>query len=61
MGKPNGGVGTSATFTDTNQAEFVARRLLQAAGLAVDHSFIYEFRRQRYRALWCVFHEPDEI
>ena len=38
------GVGTTSTFTNTNQADFLARRLLQAAGLAVAHSFIYEFQ-----------------
>jgi hypothetical protein len=38
------GVGTSATFTNTNQANFIARRLLQESGLGVDHSFIYEFQ-----------------
>jgi hypothetical protein len=38
------GVGTSAAFTKTYQADFIARRLLQAAGLGVEHTFIYEFQ-----------------
>jgi hypothetical protein len=38
------GVGTSAAFTNANQADFIARRLLQAAGLGVEHTFIYEFQ-----------------
>jgi hypothetical protein len=38
------GIGTTSTFTNTNQAEFIARRLLEAAGLGVDHTFIYEFQ-----------------
>jgi hypothetical protein len=38
------GVGTTSTFTNTHQAEFIARRLLQAAGLGVQHAFIYEFQ-----------------
>jgi hypothetical protein len=32
------GIGTTSTFTNTNQAEFIARRLLEAAGLGVDHT-----------------------
>ncbi|MBV9877337.1 MAG: hypothetical protein JO025_21590 [Verrucomicrobia bacterium] len=38
------GIGTTSNFTNTNQAEFIARRLLEAAGLGVDHTFIYEFQ-----------------
>jgi hypothetical protein len=38
------GVGTTSTFTNASQATFIARRLLQEAGLGVEHSFIYEFK-----------------
>ena len=38
------GVGTSAPLTAAGQANFVARRLLQEAGLGVEHTFIYEFK-----------------
>jgi hypothetical protein len=38
------GIGTTSTFTNANQADFIARRLLEEAGLGVRHSFIYEFQ-----------------
>ena len=38
------GVGTTSTFTNEDQADFLARRLLEASGLGVQHSFIYEFQ-----------------
>jgi hypothetical protein len=38
------GIGTTSTFTNEDQADFIARRLLEEAGLGVDHSFIYEFQ-----------------
>ena len=38
------GIGTTSTFTNTNQADFIGRRLLEEAGLGVQHSFIYEFQ-----------------
>jgi hypothetical protein len=38
------GVGTSAAFTNTYQADFIARRLLQAPALGVEHTFVYEFQ-----------------
>jgi hypothetical protein len=38
------GIGTNSTFTNVDQAEFIARRLLEEAGLGVQHSFIYEFQ-----------------
>ena len=38
------GIGTNSTFTNENQADFIARRLLEESGLGVQHSFIYEFQ-----------------
>jgi hypothetical protein len=38
------GIGTSATFTNANQANYIGRRLLQASGLGIEHTFIYEFQ-----------------
>jgi hypothetical protein len=38
------GIGTTSTFTNEDQADFIARRLLEEAGLRVEHSFIYEFQ-----------------
>jgi hypothetical protein len=38
------GIGTNSTFTNEDQADFIARRLLEEAGLGVQHSFIYEFQ-----------------
>jgi hypothetical protein len=38
------GIGTNSTFTNEDQADFIARRLLEEAGLGVEHSFIYEFQ-----------------
>ena len=38
------GIGTNSTFTNQDQADFIARRLLEEAGLGVQHSFIYEFQ-----------------
>ena len=38
------GIGTTSTFTNANQADFIARRLLEESGLGVEHSFIYEFQ-----------------
>ena len=37
------GIGTTATFTNTHQANYISRRLLQEAGLGVEHSFVFEF------------------
>jgi hypothetical protein len=38
------GIGTTSTFTNPNQADFIARRLLLESALGVQHSFIYEFQ-----------------
>ena len=38
------GIGTTSTFTNEDQADFIARRLLEESGLGVEHSFIYEFQ-----------------
>src|ERR1700751_2308866 len=38
------GIGTNSTFTNEDQADFIARRLLEEAALGVEHSFIYEFQ-----------------
>src|SRR5258708_20347643 len=39
------GIGTNATFTNTTQAEFIPRRLLQESVLRVEHSLLSEFHR----------------
>jgi hypothetical protein len=38
------GIGTNSTFTNEDQADFIARRLLEETGLRVQHSFVYEFQ-----------------
>jgi hypothetical protein len=38
------GIGTTSTFINTDQADFIARRLLEESGLGVEHSFVYEFQ-----------------
>jgi hypothetical protein len=38
------GIGATSTFTNEDQADFIARRLLEASGRGVEHSFIYEFQ-----------------
>lgn len=37
------GIHTSSTFSQLNQANFIARRMLEELGLGIAHSFIYEF------------------
>jgi hypothetical protein len=36
-------IGTDSSYTGANQAAFIARRLLAALGLGVQHTFIYEY------------------
>ena len=43
MGKPNGGSTPQQRSPTRIRLNLSPRRLLQAAGLAADHSFIYEF------------------
>ncbi len=38
------GTQTSPTYSGDNQADYISRRLLSAAGLGVEHTFIYEFK-----------------
>jgi hypothetical protein len=49
------GVGTINGFTQDNQADYLVRRLLVAALLGVEHTFIYEFRDNSASDLFGVY------
>lgn len=55
------GAPTINGLTEDQQADYLVRRMLRSAGLAVDHSFIYEFKDNNSTDLFGVYNQAGTI